>query len=201
LNYVSIYILINFAKYLNYLDMFDNFPIDKFKRIPYNTNKAYQIAELNYLQSLPKDIDWVLRGDEITNYYLEFLNKNNLKPTDEVIADILNLTKQMRKPIMELKEFYGRIRPYEFAKEIGLDLSYVKLKSTMTPAYPSGHSTQATFLSLMLANIYPELKNELLIVSNDICFSRLVGRVHYPSDDVLGRNLGISLFEHIKKDL
>jgi membrane-associated phospholipid phosphatase len=176
-----------------------NFNLDKYKNIPYNDNLNYQRAELVYLKSLPQDVNWANKGDNITQYYFDFLRSKNIKVTVEFQNEILIMSKMIVKPIMIIKNYYNRIRPYQLAKKLNIDYKYIPLNSAKTPAYPSGHSTQAVFLSKIITDYYPQLENELKYVANDICFSRLVAGVHFPSDDVFGRYLGTEFYNQIMK--
>ena len=45
------------------------YSIKKYLNIPYNDDINYQRAELVYLQSLPKDVNWANKGDNINKYY------------------------------------------------------------------------------------------------------------------------------------
>ena len=59
-----------------------------------------------------------------------------------------------------------------------------------TPAFPSGHSTQAELISRFLSKYYPSLKTKLDKISKNISASRNIARAHYPSDSNVGRLLG-----------
>lgn len=176
------------------------FNIDKYLDVPYNSDINYQRAELYYLKSLPKNTQWVEDGDKIVKYFRDFL-KDKTKASKEQIELIEYFANGVRKPIMELKDYYNRPRPYILAEELNIDISYVPLNSAKTPAYPSGHSTQATFLGKLCGEMFPKSKEDLQYVTNDICVSRLVARVHYPSDDVFGRYLGTEFFNQIKNKI
>jgi membrane-associated phospholipid phosphatase len=67
-------------------------------------------------------------------------------------------------------------------------------------AYPSGHSTQSHLLYYVLSELYPNLKTELLKVTEDIVFSRQMAKAHYPSDIKFGKKLAKSLFDYLKEN-
>jgi len=69
-----------------------------------------------------------------------------------------------------------------------------------TPAYPSGHSTQAVLLSLVLSDKYPDKKKQLKKLARDIGYSRNVAHTHYKSDSKMGEQLGSEMFEYIKSN-
>lgn len=173
--------------------------INQYLNIPYNDDINYQRAELVYLKSLPKDKLWADNGDNIRKYYYDYLASKNKTLSDEQKLKIEIFSKGLVKPIMALKNHYNRQRPYQLAKKLNMSFKFVPLESAKTPAYPSGHSTQAVFLANIIADYFPELKNDLKYVANDICFSRLIAGVHFPSDDVFGRYLGTEFYNQIKR--
>ena len=67
-----------------------------------------------------------------------------------------------------------------------------------SPAYPSGHATQATLLSLVLSKKYPNKARQLKLAANNIIKSRHVAHTHYKSDSDMGKKLGAAMYEHIK---
>ena len=99
---------------------------------------------------------------------------------------------------MYLKKYHDRSRPYEIAKNYDIDLDVVNLSSAKTKAYPSGHSAQAMLIGLVLADLYPQIRNEILKEAEKISLSRNIGRLHYESDSVVGKELGSELYKHYK---
>ena len=73
------------------------------------------------------------------------------------------------------------------------------LKSASTPSYPSGHATQGRFIGRFLGDIYPEHKEQLIKIGDDIAYSRNMAKVHYPSDSKIGKKLGDELYDYISK--
>ncbi|GAB2665680.1 hypothetical protein GCM10027169_29760 [Gordonia jinhuaensis] len=61
---------------------------------------------------------------------------------------------------------------------------------TRDPSYPSGHTTQAYWKGLLLADWLPELGPQILTRSSDIGNARIVLGVHYPLDVIGGRMMG-----------
>ena len=84
------------------------------------------------------------------------------------------------------------------AHEKGLDFHQQPLESARTPSYPSGHSTQGRLLAHILSDKYPKHETEIKKLGNEIGTGRLVAKVHYPSDDVFGKELGDKLYDYIK---
>jgi len=90
--------------------------------------------------------------------------------------------------IRSAKQSYARPRPY-------------RLDSRITPcidlpgseSYPSGHSAWAVVTALVLANLVPERRAQLLDRADEIAQHRAVGGVHYPSDIAAGKTAGVAL--------
>jgi membrane-associated phospholipid phosphatase len=57
-------------------------------------------------------------------------------------------------------------------------------------AYPSGHSTIAFVWAGLLAEAFPEKREELRARAQLVAWSRVIGGVHYPTDITAGRQLG-----------
>jgi acid phosphatase (class A) len=57
-------------------------------------------------------------------------------------------------------------------------------------SYPSGHSTRATAMAEILAEIFPKQRDALMARARQIGWDRVIVGVHYPSDIDAGRVLG-----------
>lgn len=92
------------------------------------------------------------------------------------------------------KEHWQRPRPYT------LDPSLVSGKLEKSFSYPSGHSTEAMVIALLLSEIFPERSDAILAVGRDIGWHRvLIGR-HYPTDIYSGRVLAQAVVKEMKKN-
>lgn len=60
-------------------------------------------------------------------------------------------------------------------------------------SYPSGHATWAYTTALVLADMVPERRRQLLERANEFAYDRNVAGVHYPSDVEAGRVAGTAL--------
>jgi acid phosphatase (class A) len=60
-------------------------------------------------------------------------------------------------------------------------------------SYPSGHTMWARAVGLLLADMLPEFRNEILARSDEYAFNRVVAGVHYPSDVEGGKLAGTAL--------
>ncbi len=65
-------------------------------------------------------------------------------------------------------------------------------------SYPSGHSLQAFVRAGVLAEIFPEHREALLARAHRAAWARILGGVHYPTDDVAGRLLAEAILKRLK---
>ncbi len=98
----------------------------------------------------------------------------------------------------EGKAHWRRIRPYH-VDPVRVPHAVENEKKT-DYSYPSGHSTRGTVYSLLLAELFPEKRDALLGIGREIGWLRVEGGVHYPSDVLAGRVLGIALAKDFLRD-
>ncbi|WP_428565328.1 MAG: acid phosphatase [Solidesulfovibrio sp. DCME] len=83
------------------------------------------------------------------------------------------------------KQYWNRARPAAVDPAIK-----PCIKTPDSPAYPSGHATYGTLVSIVLANMVPERQRELYARGQAYGFAREVAGVHFPSDVAAGRIVG-----------
>jgi len=91
-----------------------------------------------------------------------------------------------------VKDAWARPRPFLTEKR----LNPVDEKPS-SASYPSGHSTWATVVGIVLADMVPEHRAEIFARAEEIGYHREVGGVHYPSDVAAGRLAGTVLAAHL----
>ena len=96
--------------------------------------------------------------------------------------------------IMQLKTHYQRPRPFQVAWYSKQPLHPFETLSGQTPSFPSGHACQGKFLTMLVAQHYPEKSIELRKLSEKISQSRIILGVHYPSDNKAGERIAKQLF-------
>ena len=174
------------------------FPIEKFKgsRPPKNESGETE-EEIQKLDSIEVDSNFVDSADDVDNHFEEFLGSNNLEYPRE---DIKKYMSGVRAIILQLKYYYNRPRPGQVADAKGMNFDRESLKSASTPSYPSGHAAQGRFIARLLSDLYPEYEEQLIKIGDEIAYSRNVAKVHYPSDSKFGKKLGDEMYDYISPD-
>ncbi len=93
-----------------------------------------------------------------------------------------------------IKKLYQRPRPY------AVDPTIQPLEPENTFSYPSGHSTRATAFAIVLAELFPARRTELIQFAQTIGWNRVIGGVHYHTDIVAGRVLGQAVVRELLKN-
>jgi len=65
-------------------------------------------------------------------------------------------------------------------------------------SYPSGHSTGATLYALLLAEIFPDQKTEIMNIGRQTGWHRVQLAMHYPTDIYAGRTLARAILRQLK---
>jgi hypothetical protein len=177
--------------------IFEKFPIKQFMNIkPPKNNSNKVMDELQLIDSLPVIDNFVKTTDDVHKHFSKFLKSKKIKYPKEEIKKILRNASPI---ILKLKYHYNRPRPEQLANKMGLAFHAKPLDSARTPSYPSGHSAQGRLIARYLVNKFPKHENELMKLGNEIGTGRLVAKVHYPSDDLFGKDVGDALYKTMGK--
>jgi acid phosphatase (class A) len=87
------------------------------------------------------------------------------------------------------KKYFNRIRPWGIDKTLAYCDSD-KPNAKPLNSYPSGHSTLAFSVGIVMSNLMPEKATVIMARANDYAFSREVCGVHFPADTDASRILG-----------
>lgn len=149
-----------------------------------------EIAELQALQALASEArKQQAIADEERNYQ-RFVATTSLAAADPaklpltvaLVQRVLDTTEQAIAPA---KAYFDRPRPPiedpAFAALVPLPKSQ---------AYPSGHATFATATAILLSDLVPEKRAELMARATDFSESRLILGVHHPTDIGAGYSCG-----------
>ncbi|NKI69729.1 phosphatase PAP2 family protein [Collimonas pratensis] len=83
------------------------------------------------------------------------------------------------------KDVWKRPRPFMVS-----DAVKPVVKLSRSGAYPSGHATAGTLMGIVLANMVPEKRAEIMARAAEYANNRIIGGVHYRSDIDSGRITG-----------
>ncbi len=176
--------------------VFEGFPIKDFMNTnPPKNGSEEAMDELMLLDSLPLIDEFVDTTDDIFPHFEKYFKEKDLEFPEE---ELKNITKDTSPIILKLKYHYNRPRPQQLANAKGLKFHQEPLDSSKTPAYPSGHATQGRLIAKILSDKFPKHESEINKLGNEIGTGRLVAKVHYPSDDLFGKELGDALYKFIK---
>ena len=157
------------------------------KLYPENSSQE-TIDELQWLLNYNDgfiDRDFVEEGDDVEKKFKEYCKDNNLHYDEKYYGQLL---KESTKTILILKYHYNRPRPYQLGEHYGIpDFKIHNLDSAKTPAYPSGHTTQAYVIYHCLSKLYPSHSDSLKQIADFVSNSRIMARAHYPSDISFGK--------------
>jgi len=119
-----------------------------------------------------------------------FFRAENLPRTDAFFKEVLDETKAV---VDVAKVHWKRPRPYV------VEPSLLHDGAEKTYSYPSGHSTRGTVFALVLAELFPGKRAEILAVGREIGWHRVQMAHHYPTDVHAGRVLGQAIFRQLKQ--
>ena len=131
-----------------------------------------------------------LADKSMISIFKSFAIENGLYFDDEYYLD---LTKQLKTIILNLKFKFNRKRPESVNKKIDSK----NYKSTKSPAYPSGHAAQAYVIANTLSREYPHLEQSILNIADRIALSRFQAGAHFPSDLRAGQYLANLLDDYV----
>lgn len=114
-----------------------------------------------------------------------WFNDHDLPATATLMHEVQKETKSATNAA---KKVWDRKRP--FLSDTRLEPCVVLEKSA---SYPSGHATRGIVFATLLAEIFPEHREQLLARGKLIGEDRIIGGVHYPSDVAAGQKLGAAI--------
>lgn len=110
------------------------------------------------------------------------------------VAALLEELRQARRLIGNGKEIWNRPRPYKRSKDI-----VICVRKPKNGSYPSGHSATAAFFGTLLSAAFPEYGPLFEAEIRETMWGRVLGGVHYPSDTLAGRKLGMLIATEMLK--
>ena len=120
-----------------------------------------------------------------------------IKLTKEKLEDIISDTRTI---VLRQKRIFDRPRPKHLTDFHDINMVPEKLKTSHTPAYPSGHAFQSHIIAMVLSEKYPEDKDVFFELAKEITDNRVTAGVHYPSDSAAGIELAKILYDKLDLD-
>jgi len=179
--------------------IFADFKYEQYKMIPPNRNESLKtVAELIKLSQTSNDDEFTYKMDKVKKSFKKLCKELGLDFPKEKVGELKDAAGSV---VLDLKYHFNRPRPYRLAELYNIDLGTNELKDTTfdSPSYPSGHSTQATLIANYLANKYPLHRGKFLKLGRDIARSRVIAKVHFPSDVSMGEMIGNDMFRYLKE--
>ena len=175
------------------------FNYSQYKMIPPHRNESMKtMTELLKLSNTPSDDEFTLKMDKVKESFKELCEGLGLNFPKKKVKELKDAAGSV---ILDLKYHFNRPRPYKLAPLYNIELDTNEIKDTTfdSPSYPSGHATQGTLVANYLANKYPLHRGKFLKLGRDIARSRVIAKVHYPSDVSMGEMIGNDMFRYLKQ--
>ena len=164
---------------------------------PEEAMDLYRVVEQYHNRVVPEELQDACDEDMVELFERVLLSKGitiNTSYYNKVI-------KSIKPTIKELKKYYGRERPPVTAASHGIKFLSDELDTADSPSYPSGHTIQAHVVAGLLADLHPELAEEITAVADIVSESRIDRGVHFPTDVVYGKVVAEILTSEILNSL
>jgi len=124
--------------------------------------------------------------EHLEQVFIDFLTAKKITATME---EHFRVDGQTEALLFHLKNLINRPRPHQLAYYYNLPLYPLIHTDANSAAYPSGHSLTAYVMSEYYSRKYPEHRLELEQLATRIAKSRELVGLHYPSDQILSREI------------
>jgi len=111
----------------------------------------------------------------------------------DLLSEILNDVESL---IVKLKYHFQRPRPYQLAQYYKIKLFPYNSTSSLSPSFPSGHTTQGMVMLEVIGNKFPQEYQFCQNLLEDICNSRVYLGLHYESDNEGGKKVATAILKH-----
>jgi hypothetical protein len=101
--------------------------------------------------------------------------------------------------VTDLKYYYNRPRPKQLAMYYNLNLDVLRTETHHTPSYPSGHTAYASLIAAILAEIKPELSDNLWKIAGKCGHCRVMQGVHFIGDNMASLQLVRKVYKPLKE--
>ena len=144
----------------------------------------------------PEEAEWAkfIDKDNAVNHASvlgAWFTKEKLPVTAKFLADV---TEDANAVGALTKAFYARARPSQIEPRV-----QPLVAVPPTASYPSGHVTRAFTWALVLAEIFPDQRAELLERAHRAAWGRVLAGVHYPTDLIGGQLMAEAIVAELRK--
>jgi hypothetical protein len=172
---------------------------DVLENHPFPANSSDETKnELEYLTKITNNAD----DDDIkfcylieNNHYDFFVIVGKKLGLNVSKEEILKWVGDIDPITFYLKDKFNRPRPYQLAKELGLDLHPITATDANSAAYPSGHTMDFLVILYHFGKMKPDAAEEIDEFYHEIKRARELSGLHYPSD----RKISEYLFKQLIK--
>jgi hypothetical protein len=146
-------------------------------------------------QRTPSDEKAILEEDRVSAFnYASAIGPEFVPGKFPKVEALMLQVEQSGGPVIrEAKQHWNRPRPFM------TDPAIKALAEEKSFSYPSGHGTRGILYALVLAELFPEHREALLVRGRAIGWHRVLAGVHYPSDIQAGRVLGLAIFNELMR--
>lgn len=129
-----------------------------------------------------KDAEHDMKG-----IFVKFLKLNGVD--NITVEDLKEISKELDPITFHLKYLFNYPRPHQLAGELEIPLYPSQTTDACSPSYPSGHSIDSFVMGGLIGKKIPQLRNDVLKLSEKISRSRLQGGIHFSFDQEFGRQI------------
>lgn len=169
--------------------------------LPPERGSSGQAADEQILRSLQKkrtEKECAEAKSEVLVSLQSFFGTAESPIPKENLARLAPFFEQLRNDgdyfIQRLKKDFPRERPFAYMKR--MDPCVPK---EVTGAYPSGHAALSALFSEVLTEIYPSHREYFSKRAQEIAHHRVLTSMHHPSDVEAGSQLGLIVFQQLRK--
>lgn len=169
---------------------------------PANSSKEVQ-QELKEILCLQEVADEKLKGkvqqqdnSQPEQLFLQLLKSSGTQVSDQVRELVDRAANELTTVSMHFKLLFNRPRPNQLFEAFQIDHNPLVATSGNTPSYPSAHAVIGQFIALMLSDLYPMYKPQLMQLGYEMGALRVVGGFHFKSDFTAGVDLANYLYDN-----
>jgi len=159
-----------------------------------STQVRYELAELRKRTTniTPADLEFATQAEkDHYGIWIKFLYNMGISVPRSFFDGIVENTDGL---LYTLKYHYNRPRPFQLGYYHGIQVNPAIYSNANSPAFPSGHATEARLFALIFSEKYSFAAEKIMDMGNKIAESRLNAGVHYPSDTEFGYEVAQWIF-------